>query len=112
MPLVAVTPHTSAYPDPIRFQPGDPLVLGERDGEYPGWIRVRTADGNAGWAPEQLIEIQSQTRGVALASYTARELDTEAGEVLVCHRELNGWLWVENSRGATGWVPKRTTDAG
>ena len=112
MGLVVVTPHTTAYPDPIRFEPGDPLVLGERDDEYRGWIRVRTADGNAGWAPEQLIEILSPTRGVALASYTARELDTVAGEALICHGELNDWLWVENARGEAGWVPKGTTDAG
>ena len=53
-----------------------------------------------------------QTRGVALATYTARELDTVAGEALVCHRALNDWLWVENAHGEAGWVPKRTTDAG
>lgn len=111
MRIVAVAAHTSAYPNPIRFEAGDRLVLGERDDEYPGWIRVITADGNEGWAPEQLVERRSPTEGRGVGEYTARELNTVAGETLVCRRELNGWLWVENTRGDSGWVPKETTDA-
>ena len=111
MHVLAIVAHRSAYPDPIRFEAGDRLIIGERDDEYPGWIRVSTADGNVGWAPEQLIETLSSTRGVATCTYTARELDTVVGDVLVCHRELNGWLWVENARGETGWVPRKTTRA-
>ena len=107
--IEAVTGHRSAYPDPIDFEAGDPLTLGERDEEYPGWIRVTTRDGNRGWAPEQYIEIESPGRGVATTRYTARELNTVAGETLLCHRELNDWLWVENRRGETGWVPRQTT---
>jgi hypothetical protein len=111
MRVIAVTAHVSAYPNPIRFEPGDRLVLGERDDAYPGWIRVITADGNAGWAPEQFVECRSQTEGRAVEEYTARELNTVAGDSLVSHRELNGWLWVENDRGECGWVPKETTTA-
>ena len=102
MRLVVVAPHSSAYPDPIGFEPGDPLVLGERDDEHPGWIRVRTIDGKEGWAPEQYIDPKSARRGVATAPYTARELNTVVGESLLMHRELNDWLWVENARGETG----------
>lgn len=111
MRVIAVTAHVSAYPNPIRFEAGDRLVLGERDEEYPGWIRVTTSDGNEGWAPEQSVDSLSRTEGLAIENYTARELNTVAGETLVCRRELNGWLWVENTRGESGWVPKETTDA-
>jgi hypothetical protein len=111
MRVIAVSAHASAYPDPIRFDVGDRLVLGERDHEYPGWIRVITSDGNEGWAPEQLIERRGPTEGRAVGEYTARELNTVAGESLVSHRELNGWLWVENARGESGWIPKKTTIA-
>jgi hypothetical protein len=104
-----LTAHRSAYPNPIRFEAGDPLTLGERDDEYPGWIRVTTRDGRHGWAPEPFIDIRSTGQGVANTRYTARELDTVADEVLQCHRELNDWLWVENGRGETGWVPRQTT---
>ena len=111
MRVIALTAHASAYPNPIRFEAGDRLVLGERDDEYPGWIRVTTADGNEGWAPEQSVDSLSRTEGLAIENYTARELNTVTGETLVCRRELNGWLWVENDRGESGWVPKKTTDA-
>ena len=111
MRVIAVTAHVSAYPDPICFEAGERLRLGDRDDEYPGWVRVTTADGNTGWAPEQLIERRSATDGYAIADYTARELNTVVGETLVSHRELNDWLWVENDRGQCGWVPRNTTSA-
>ena len=112
MQVLAIIAHRSAYPDPISFEPGDVLMLGERDDEHPGWIRVCTTDGKAGWAPEQYIDASSATRGIATATYIARELDIVAGEALLVHHELNDWLWVENARGDTGWVPKGSTDAG
>ena len=108
--VATVVGHTSHYPDPIRFQPGDELELGKRDNEFPGWIWVRTPDGREGWAPEDFIERHSKARGVATANYTARELDTRVGELLLVHEELNDWLWVENQRGDRGWIPKRTAE--
>lgn len=100
--------HHSNYPNPISFAAGDPLVLGKRDDEYVGWIWTTTADGNAGWAPEALIDIQSYEAGVAREDYTARELNTEVGESVTILRTLYEWAWVENERQGQGWVPFAT----
>ncbi len=86
------------------------MLLGKRDSEYPGWIWVTTACGDQGWAPEVYIAADSSNEGVALEPYTAKELNTVAGEPLFFHKELSDWLWVENVRGECGWIPKKTTD--
>jgi hypothetical protein len=110
MKLVAQSQHQSVYPEPIGFESGDRLVLGESDKEFPGWVWVTTPNGNQGWAPEQYIEVGSNSlESFATRDYTARELCTEAGDILLLHHELNQWGWVENSDGDTGWVPLNTT---
>ena len=109
MRIIVTSDHTSSFPNPITFSPGDPLRLGKRDSEYPGWIWVTTPCGGQGWAPDAYIEAASATQGVATESYTAKELNTVAGESLIRHKELNEWLWVENDYGECGWIPKKTT---
>ena len=98
----------SNYPDPINFSPGDRLKLEKRDDQYPGWIWVTTPSGKKGWAPESLICAETEQEGLALSGYTARELDTSEGESVFCSDEQSGWLWVENERGETGWIPKES----
>ena len=102
------TRHESNYPDPIQFTPGDRLVLGRRDDQYPGWVRVTISSGSEGWAPESRIRVESEHEGVATADYDARELDTRVGERVICIEELHGWLLVQNEDGQTGWIPKET----
>ena len=110
MKLLAQTQHQSRYPDPVSFESGDRLVLGRRDKEFPGWVWVTTPNGNQGWAPEQYIEVGSNSlESLATRDYTARELCTEVGDILLLHHELNQWGWVENSEGESGWVPLITT---
>ncbi len=111
MRITAVANHVSLYPDPIRFSQGDPLQIGNRVSEYPGWIWVTTASGKKGWAPESYIRKSSDSAGFASHDYTAKELNTLEGDRLVKHGELNDWLWVENEYGESGWVPKTTTNA-
>lgn len=59
--------HQSEYPTPIAFNAGERVSLGRRDTEYPGWVRVTTAGGNAwlwvrsqsgetGWMPASTID--------------------------------------------------------
>jgi len=111
MYYIIVSGHNSSFPDPIQFSPGDQLTLGKRDAEFPGWVWVTTPSGNEGWAPEALIRRESDSAGVALEGYTARELDTVEGERVFCTRELAGWLWVENQAGQSGWIPGKTARA-
>jgi hypothetical protein len=102
--------HCSNYPDPIGFEAGEEVLTGRRDDEYPGWIWVILRTGNQGWAPEQYLQVGSDTgEAIATRQYCARELDTRLGEVLIVHHELNEWVWVENSAGDFGWVPTDTT---
>ena len=109
MRITAVVSHTSTYPEPISFEPGDPLLVGERDTEYPGWIWVTIPSGRSGWAPQAYLRMTSRTGAFATERYTARELDTTVGQALLVHGELNEWLWVENKDGEFGWVPRKTT---
>ena len=110
MNLVVTSRHRSTYPNPISFQPGEKLQLGGSDREYPGWIWVTTNDGNQGWAPEQYLAIHDcETEATASQEYSARELDTEAGEKLELLEELNQWVYARNAKGAIGWVPLETT---
>lgn len=108
MEYVAITPHRSNYPDPIRLEAGDRVALGRIDDQYPGWVWVTSPSGNEGWAPESLIQIDRPGSGLVTDAYTARELDTRTGDRLSCTSELNGWLWVQNENGETGWVPRET----
>jgi len=99
--------HRTSFPKPISFEKGDEVLVGKRDTQYPGWIWTTTRDGNSGWAPEQLLEIDGAS-ATARESYNARELDTSVGEILTVHRELNDWYWVRNSADEFGWVPINT----
>ena len=55
MQRVVTEAHQSNYPNPISFQSGETVTLGRTDSEFPGWIRARLANGNEGWAPEELF---------------------------------------------------------
>ncbi|WP_108127616.1 SH3 domain-containing protein [Saccharospirillum mangrovi] len=103
------TAHRSHYPNPIRFQRGEPLTLGRRDDEYPGWVWTTTTDGNEGWAPLGLMnEAENGRSAIATEDYSARELNTETGERVTLLREMNNWAWVEREGGEQGWVPVTT----
>ena len=99
--------YTSAYPNPIKFQKGEPLITGGRDDEYPGWILVTTKCGNEGWAPDQYININT-VPVTARQDYDAAELSIEIGQTLVMIHTLNDWAWVKTSSDQFGWVPCKT----
>jgi hypothetical protein len=110
MKLIVIEAHKSNYPNPLRFEKGECLVIGKRDAEFEGWILVTTSDGNQGWAPIDYLDIDDRLgNAITKFSYTATELNTCLGEILTLHYILNEWGWVENNDGACGWVPMKTT---
>ena len=46
MSSYVIKKHKSSYPNPIEFRLNDQLEIGAEDIEYPGWIWVKTPDGN------------------------------------------------------------------
>jgi len=108
MKVIATQGHKSNYLNPISFRKGECLKIGYKDTEYEGWVWVATQDGNHGWAPIQYIQIEEGNNAVARQSYVANELDTQVGEKLILHHELNDWGWVEKYNGSCGWVPMKT----
>lgn len=61
--------HKSGYPDPICFNAGDTLIVGELDTEYEGWVRVTDSSGREGWAPLAIVE-RTGGHDVGVASKT------------------------------------------
>ncbi|WP_180237110.1 SH3 domain-containing protein [Lacimicrobium alkaliphilum] len=103
---VVVRKHKSNYPNPVSFVAGDALLVGERDSEYLGWVRVTDKRGDVGWAPLKYIELNGDgTGGVAIKFYSAKELDVEPGERLTVKYEHCQWCWVEHETKGAGWVP-------
>ncbi|NKI35592.1 hypothetical protein HFP89_10490 [Wenzhouxiangella sp. XN79A] len=106
---LVIRDHTSEYPEPITFDKGASLVVGERyDGPegWDDWLFCEAKGQKGGWVPAQIIEIVSGTHARALEDYTARELDVRKGELLVGTRALNGWAWCTRTDcSESGWVP-------
>ena len=98
--------HRSNYPNPISFDVGESLSIGELDTEFPNWVRVKTVDGNEGWAPAQYIDFE---QSIATQYYSAYELNVSIGDCVNVLFELNEWFMVECSMGKRGWIPKNCT---
>ncbi|MEM7734830.1 MAG: SH3 domain-containing protein [Deinococcota bacterium] len=154
MLVKVIQQHTSDYQNPISFKRLERVWVGQQDDEFPGWYWTTTADGNQGWAPEQLLQLKrsktsmdeellktgefqvadilaasalaakpaapttltpaaapkastktATTEAIALADYSAHELDIDPGETLTVYKELNQWYWCSNQAGVHGWVP-------
>ena len=105
MKVRVIKSYKSAYPEPISFEVGEAVSLGEMDDEYPGWIRVTTADGNTGWAPLKYLVSSGPNDAIARSQYSAQELSAEAGESLELIKQLDGWAWCLNDEGRHGWLP-------
>lgn len=105
--VIVVRGHKSDYPNPVSFEVGDRLLVGEQDTEYAGWVSITDPQGLVGWAPLDYIELADDgANGIALKSYSARELDVEPGERLTFRYEHRQWCWVEHKTRGAGWVPR------
>ncbi|ALN93186.1 MULTISPECIES: SH3 domain-containing protein [Lysobacter] len=108
MRALVVADYRTRHHDPIRFEAGEIVQLGERDDEWPAFVWTRVADGRAGWAPCDLLRPLDAGRAEALCGYDARELDVSVGQSLRLLDELGGWWWAQREHdGAQGWVPAR-----
>lgn len=105
--IVVVREHRSNYPNPVSFEAGDRLLVGEKDTEYLGWVKITDRKGRVGWAPLEYIELsENGASGAAVRFYSAKELDVDPGERLTVKYEHCQWCWVEHKIKGGGWVPR------
>lgn len=74
--------HIRSYSEPITFERGAELRVGEKyEGPegWENWYWCHAHGQTAGWVPGQLIEIVNGQSARALDSYTAKELTVEKG---------------------------------
>ncbi|TYT74380.1 SH3 domain-containing protein [Desulfobotulus mexicanus] len=106
---LVIQDHTSEFPEPITFEKGVPLTVGEKyEGPegWENWIFCETPGQKGGWVPAQIIENITDNTARAREDYTARELNVQKGEQLIGTRTLNGWVWCQKSGSSeSGWVP-------
>ncbi len=98
--------YRTQYHDPIEFRSGETVQLGQRDSEWPEFIWATDPRGRSGWAPSSLLSTEHSSAR-ALADYSARELDADAGQIVHLLREVGGWWWAKNSLDQCGWIPAR-----
>lgn len=112
MKVVARVGHEIPERAPIRVAVGDEVDVGERDGDWPEFVYVTTADGGgSGWVPGRFLS-ETAGRAVVRTAYDTTELPTVAGDVLEVLGEdrQSGWLWCRAAAGREGWVPVSTLD--
>src|ERR1044071_10474836 len=96
--LVVIEDNDPIYPDPIQVEQGDPLIVGEEDSEYPGWIWCENQHGKFGWVPKDCI-VTTETGSSAKYDYSAVELRARVGERLLKIDTKYGWVLCSNSNG-------------
>lgn len=105
MRVRASTRHQTPERPPISVAPGDPVMVGDRDTDWPAFVFV-TAPSGRGWVPARHL---SADAGAAVVEhpYDTTELAVAQGqEVTVVERDdASGWWWCRTDDGAEGWVP-------
>jgi len=117
MEYIVIENHRTEFPNPIKLEKGEIVILGEKseetigetqyDENWPNWIFCSKIDGsNKGWVPDQVIQQRENNHGNVIEDYSAKELDIDKGTIVEGIKELNGWLWLKNkSTNEIGWVP-------
>jgi SH3-like domain-containing protein len=101
------------YSHPIAFRAGDCVQVGRADPEYPEWHWCTAADGREGWVHYRFLS-QRTGAAVALADYSARELNVDPGARGHVQLACGAWLYVMIDDGRIGWIPEHcaSTQAG
>ena len=105
-----VDDHDVSGRAPLSIAPGDEVVVGERDTEWPAFVFVTHASGS-GWVPARYIDVQG-TSGSVITGYDTTELPAKAGAIVEIVRDdpESGWAWCRDGDGREGWVPHRLLD--
>lgn len=106
----AVAEHLPEHSDPLAIEPGDDLVVAERETIWSGWLWCTAPNGKSGWVPSAYVDRQGDT-AIALRAYDAVELAVTPGEELLVEDEESGWMWCSNAAGKRGWVPAQVIEA-
>ena len=104
--------YTSPYPNPIIFQNGDMVKIGDEFTENPeweNWIWCEGTDNRKAWVPKQNLDIHGDM-GKFRREYNAMELSVSVGEKLSVHEILNGFALAEKEDGVVGWVPLKNIE--
>ncbi len=99
--------YKSPYPDPLAFQKGEEVKVGQEfkgDPAWKGWIWCEGNKDNKAWVPKQYINIDG-SKGILTKDYNAMELSVQPGELLVVSEIVNGFGMTEKTSGIKGWVP-------
>lgn len=110
MNYIALGQHVIENTDPIIFQKGTYLNIGEK---YQGvenwndWYFCQTNNHSGGWVPKQIIHRIDLNYGIALEDYNATELAVKYGDEVIAIKFLNGWVWCRRIFDyKEGWVPE------
>lgn len=105
---VAVKAHVVSERPPIVVTPGEVVVAGRRDDEWPAFVLVE-AVGGSGWVPSRHLSADAGAATV-ITPYETTELATSEGEHLdiLTTDDDSGWDWCRAADGRVGWVPQRT----
>lgn len=96
------------YNDPIKVKVGEivQILEEEKKPKWLGWLKCNVA-GQVGWIPCNIINVQQSGWGKVMESYSAKEVNVDAGDSVCVLKEQYGWLWVKKiSDGEEGWIPK------
>ncbi|SDB98721.1 SH3 domain-containing protein [Acinetobacter boissieri] len=105
MKFKVIKKYESQYKKPIVVTCGTKIEIGLEDEQWKGWFFCKTHD-NRGWIPKQVIDFKSDTEGLIIKDYTAKELDAKKGDLIEKIVELNEWIWgVNQSTLDKGWIP-------
>lgn len=104
--------HRSSGRPPIVVRPGEDLVVGVRDDQWPAFVLVTTRTGAEGWVPSRFLERTADGRVTPNRSYDTSELEVDPGALLAVEEaDLgSGWLWCQDATGSQGWVPARCVE--
>ncbi|CDL86365.1 SH3 domain-containing protein [Xenorhabdus cabanillasii] len=103
---IVIKDYVSAYPNPIRLQAGDVVVISHSDIEYPYWVWVTDTSEISGWVPRQILCFIQANQAICTENYIAHELTVKIGECLYLEKLLNGWFLAHKRCGETGWIPQ------